>query len=175
MGQTTISAPKRKSEESAIGLGGDEQLGDDGGDAAKVAGAGCAVEAITEAGDLGKCGAGPVGVELFDRGREEDIGAPGFGERAVGFEGAWIAGVVLVGAELRGVDEEADCDVVTRSARRMNQRRVSCMQRTHGGNQTDPVGAIGVALRATSCAGPAAKFGNSAEDFHRAWLNLPNP
>ena len=33
-------------EEGAVGLGGDEQLGDDGGDAAKVAGAGCAVEAM---------------------------------------------------------------------------------------------------------------------------------
>ena len=35
-------------EEGAVGLGGDEQLGDDGGDAAKMAGTGCAVEAIAQ-------------------------------------------------------------------------------------------------------------------------------
>ena len=48
-------------EEGEVGLGGDEQLGDDGGDAAKMAGAGCAVEAIAEAGDIDECGVWAVG------------------------------------------------------------------------------------------------------------------
>ena len=42
-------------EEGAVGLGGDEQLGDDGGDAAKVAGAGLAVETLAQGRDFDKC------------------------------------------------------------------------------------------------------------------------
>ncbi len=61
-------------EEGEIGLGGDEELGDDGGNAAKMAGARCAVEAIAEAGDLDKGAVGAVGVKLFDRGSEENVG-----------------------------------------------------------------------------------------------------
>ena len=153
MGQTTISAREAEirdhaakdgdlgrvflAEEGEVRLGGDEQLGDDGGDAAKMAGAGCAVEAIAEAGDLDESGVGAVGVKFFDRGREENIGAFGFGERAVGLEAAGIAGIVLVGAELRGVDEEAHGDLRHAVPPQSNQRRVAGVERAHGGHQTD--------------------------------------
>jgi hypothetical protein len=46
------------SEEGAVGFGGDEELGYDGGYAAKVAGAGEAVEAIAESLDLDEGGSG---------------------------------------------------------------------------------------------------------------------
>ena len=52
------------------GFGGDEQLGDDGGDAAKVAGTRCAVEAIAEVFDFDEGGCA-CGVEFFD-GRGKD-------------------------------------------------------------------------------------------------------
>ena len=42
-------------EEGAVGLGGDEQLGDNGGNAAKVAGSGMTVETIAECGNFDKC------------------------------------------------------------------------------------------------------------------------
>ena len=50
-------------EVGAVGLGGDEQLGDNGGHAAKMAGAGLAVETIAECGNFDKCVdiAGPWG------------------------------------------------------------------------------------------------------------------
>ena len=70
---------------------------------------------------------GPVGIELFDRGRKDHVRAFGFGQRAVGLEGARIAGEILVGAELRGVDEDADGDV----GARMRARRGSAKRGRH--------------------------------------------
>ena len=96
-------------EEGAVGLGRHEQLGNDGGYSAKVAGAGLAIEAIDEACNLDKRGrAGRV--ELFDRWGKDDDRAFGLSQSAVGFEAAWIASVVFVGSELGGVDEDADGD-----------------------------------------------------------------
>ncbi len=149
-------------EEGEVGLGGDDKLGDDCGDAAKVAGARSAVEAVAEAGDFDKCGIGAVGVELFDRRSEEDIGSLGFGEGAVGRERAGIASVVLIGAELRGVDKEADGDVGAGRAGGAQERSVACVERAHRGHEAD-----GVALRATKRAGPVAEFDDSSEDLHQ--------
>ena len=94
-------------EESAVGLCGDEKFRDDGGDAAKVAGAGRAVEAVAQAFDFDE-GGSTGGVKLFDCGSEDGVRSFGLGEGAVGVKGAWIAGVVFAGSELRGVDEDAD-------------------------------------------------------------------
>ena len=47
-------------EEGEVGFGGDEQFGDDGGDAAEVAGAGGSVEAAAEGFDVDEGGA-PAG------------------------------------------------------------------------------------------------------------------
>ncbi len=87
MGQTTISCGEAQvgdhaaqhgnlggvllAEEGAVGLAGDEQLGDHGGYAAKVAGAGFAVEAVAQAFHLDKSGCAG-GIQLLDRGGEDD-------------------------------------------------------------------------------------------------------
>ena len=94
--------------------------------------------------------AAPVGIQLFDRGSEDDVGAFGFGERAVGVEGARIAGEVFVGAELGGVDEDADGDESARFARGANQRGMARVQRAHGGDKADGIAAVVALARATS-------------------------
>jgi hypothetical protein len=152
-------------EEGAVGLRGDEQLGDYGGYAAKVAGAGCAVKAVAQAFDFNESGC-TGWVELFDRWSEDDVCAFGLGQSAVGVKAAWIAGKVFVGSELGWVDEDADGDAAARipgssDPRRSNQRRVACVQSAHGRNQADSIAA------APFLTGPMAKLGNSAKDFHR--------
>ena len=76
----------------------------------KCPGRDCAVEAVTEDFNIYESG-GAGGVELLDWRGEDDICARGCGEGAIGVEGAGIAGVVLIRAELRGVDEDADGDM----------------------------------------------------------------
>jgi hypothetical protein len=59
------------------------------------------------------------------------------GQRAVSFKGARIAGEILIGSELRGVDEDADSDPSARSRRCPNQGRMPRVQSAHGGDQAD--------------------------------------
>jgi len=101
-------------EVGAIGFAAISSLGDNGSDAAKVAWARCAVEAVAEAFNIYKKWLRPR-VEFFYRGGEDYIRALGFGEGAVGVEGARIAGEVLVGPELGGVDEDAHGDTTAGS------------------------------------------------------------
>ena len=143
MGQTTISvaepqvghhAPQHGhlcsillAEEGAVGLRGDQQLGNHRGHAAKVPGPGCAIETARSGLDLDKRRRARW-IKLFDRGREDHIRAFGLGQRAIGLEGARIAGVILVGSELRGVDEDADGDVADtrRCAARISEACPAC-------------------------------------------------
>ena len=92
------------------------------------------------------------------------------GQGAVGVEGAGIAGVVFVGAELRGVDEDADGDVAARGRGGADQRGVAGVQRAHGGHQTDSV-AAGVSERAR----PVAKFGDGARGFPSGFAQRARP
>ena len=126
-------------EEGAIGFGGDQQLGDHGGDAAKVAGAGCAVQTIAEGWDFDKGGIGAVGIELFDGGAKSTSAPSAAASAQSASNERGIAAEILVGAELRGVDEDADGDVRARGAGGANQRGVAGMQRAHGGNEADGV------------------------------------
>ncbi len=147
-------------EEGTVRLGGDEELGDYGGYAAKVAGSGLAVEAVAEAFDIDKrCRAGWV--ELFDCWGEDYVGAFGFGEDAVGLKGAGIAGVILVGAELGGVDEDADGDAGAGIGGGANEGCVAGVERAHGGHEANE--ALAVDLHE---AGPMAEFGYGVEDLH---------
>ena len=82
-----------------------EELRDDGGHAAKVSGAGGAVEAIADAGNLDE-GGGAGRVHFGVCGGEEEVDAGFSQQRAVGVEGAWVAAEVLAGRELQGIDEE---------------------------------------------------------------------
>jgi hypothetical protein len=65
-------------EEGAVGLGGDEELGDDGGNSAEVAGAGCAVEAVAQAFYVDDCGCA-CRIKVFDRWSKDCRGAFRFG------------------------------------------------------------------------------------------------
>ena len=154
MGQTTISAARQQignhaandgnlgrillAEESFIGFGGDEQLGDDRSDAAKMAGAGDAVKTVSEVFDFDKCGAAGR-VHFFDGWGKDDAGTVSLSEGAVSIQGAWVAGEVLAGTELGGVDENADGDVAAGCARGTDERSVAGMERTHGGHESDRV------------------------------------
>ncbi len=111
-----------------------EQLGYDGGDAAKVAGAGGAVEAILDFFDLNE-GGGAVGIHLGGIRREEQIDVLGFEEAAVGLEGAGVFREVLVGGELGGVDEDGGGNRIAGGFRGADEREVPVVQRAHGGNQ----------------------------------------
>jgi len=59
-------------EVGTVGRDDMEELGDDGGHSAKVAGTARAVEAITDAGDFNECGCAG-GRQRFSGGREEDV------------------------------------------------------------------------------------------------------
>ena len=73
-----------------------------------MAGTRLSIETVAECGDFDKGRIGAVGIKLLDRRREENIGAFRSGQCAVGLKSAGIARVILVGTELRGVDEETD-------------------------------------------------------------------
>ena len=120
-------------EVGAVGLGGDEELGDYGGYSAKVGGSGPAVEAVAEAFDFNKCGRAG-GVAVFDCGGEDDVGAFGFSKDAVGIEGAGVAGEIFVGGELGRVDEDADGDLGAFCGGGADEGCMAGVKRAHGGD-----------------------------------------
>ena len=128
-----------------------------------MAGAGLAVETFAQCGNFDESRIGAIGIKFLDGGREKNIRAFGSSQRAVGLEGAGVAREVLVGAELRGVDEEADGDVRTGGASGANERRVACVQSAHGGNKAESVAASGAQV-----AGPVAQFSYGAKNLHQA-------
>ena len=111
------------------------------------------------------CRAG--GVELFDRGGEDHIRALGLGERTVNFKAAGINGEVLMGAELGGVDEDADGDLAAGGAGGADQRGVAGVESAHGGDEADQVSAS-----VPFFTGPLAELGDGVEDFHQAFRNV---
>ena len=154
-------------EKSFIGFGGDEQLGDDRSDAAKMAGAGDTVKTVSEVFDFDKCGAAGR-VHFFDGWGKDDAGTVSLSEGAVSIQGAWVAGEVLAGTELGGVDENADGDVAAGCARGTDERSVAGMERTHGGHESDRV-----AGEASKRPGPLTQFGGGMKDFHQALRSSP--
>jgi hypothetical protein len=85
---------------------------------------------------------------------------------AVGLEGAGIAGVVLVGSELGGIDEDADGDVAAGGRGGADQGGVAGVERAHGGDQTDGIAAAGAEPRLGKVCGTiGAQFGDGAGGF----------
>jgi len=60
-------------------------------------------------------------------------------KRAVAFEVARVAGQILGGTELKRIDEEAHHYAVGPAAGLIYQGKVALVQRTHGGDQGDPL------------------------------------
>ena len=102
----------------------------------------------------------PLWVYFLDRWGKDDVCACSLGKCAVCFEGARIAGEVLVGTELRGVDEDADRDLPARSRRGPDQRRVPACSAPRVG--TRPI----VIPDRRFGARPLPQFVYSAKNFH---------
>ena len=123
-----------------VGADDVEELGDDRGDAAEVAGAaalGVAVEDRGEvAGDLDR-GGGAVGVDLGDVGGEDEVDARLAGQAQVALLVARVAVEVLVRAELGRVDEEAHHDDVALGAGGAQQRDVALVEEAHRRDEAD--------------------------------------
>src|SRR5208283_1393976 len=92
------------------------------------------------------------------------IRAFGLGQGAIGLQAPWIEGVVLVGSELGGVDEDADGYKAHRLMRRTDQRSVAQVQGAHGGHQSNGVAAV-VAFPAR----PRAEILDRTKDFHQTF------
>ena len=90
-----------------------------------------AVERLGDAGD-GHRGGETRRIHFLDGGGEQQVAA-GAGEQfGVARLAAGIGLEILVRAELRGVDEDADHDAVGMQARQLHQRQVALVQRAHG-------------------------------------------
>src|SRR6185369_5298985 len=107
----------------------------DRGHSAEMAGPALAFERHGDRPDV-HVGLEPGGIDLLDGGGEEEVAA-GPGEKVlVAVEVPRVAGQVLGRSELFRVDEDARRDVTVLASRALDERRVSGMQVTHGGDQT---------------------------------------
>ena len=148
-------------EVGAVWLGGGKELGDDGGDAAEMSGAGFAVKAIAEAFHLDK-GGGAGRIHLLGGGGEEGFSTFPGGELEIGGERAGIAGEVFFRAELPGIDEESDDDEIAGFGSGANERGMTGVERAHGGHECNAS-----ALR-TLLTHALSQFGNGTQKFHQA-------
>ncbi len=153
-------------EEGEIRLDDVEELGDDGGDAAEVRGAGAAVEAGADFGDVDPGAAGAVGVHVGGGGGEEEVHAFGLEEPAVGFPGAGVFGQIFVRGELGGVDEEGDGDEIALCFGGADQGDVAGVEGAHGGHEAKS--ASRPCLFAQSAEGGAG-FGDRFADLQIGW------
>jgi len=156
-------------EEEVGGLGNEEEFGDDGANAAEVAGADGAFEEVGQwAGVDGGAEGGVLGAELGDAGvhflgggDEDGIAAGGVEEGAVIFEAARVAGEIFAGSELGGVDKDGGEDAAGGTgelAGLVKQGDVAFVERAHGGDEGDDGGGVGGA--------PGAEVVNRVKDFH---------
>jgi hypothetical protein len=111
-----------------------EQLQDDRGDAAEVIRPGAAAEETAQPGDL-DVGGVPLRVHLLDGRQEQHVDVDAPGHLLVRVDVAGIATQVLVGRELRRVDEHADHDLVAIVAGGPHQAEVPLVERAHRGDQ----------------------------------------
>ena len=143
-------------EVGAVGAGDGEQLGYYRCYAAKVAGTGRAFHA------LGYCagfnpGVKPVGIDFGRRRGEHQVGALRLQQLQVSLEGARVGGEVLVGSELRRVDEYGGGHGGVVRPRLPGEGEVTFVERAHGGNQAE--GAWGGAAE-------GGHFGGGGDDLH---------
>ena len=120
------------------GVGGrlGEQLDDHGGDPVEMARPGGTAQDIGKTRDRNS-GGEPVGVDLVRRGCVEKVHPRRAGECGIGGLVPGIGGEILIGAELRGVDEEADDHPVVCLSRGRHERPMALVQGTHGRHQGD--------------------------------------
>src|ERR1700682_1810950 len=69
---------------------------------------------------------------------EEGVDPGGLENAAGGLEGPGVAGQVLPGAELEGVDEDAGDHPVARLARGLDKAHMAGVERPHRGHEADP-------------------------------------
>ncbi len=97
-----------------------------------------AFEDVGEVWDFDECfGAWGGGVDGFDVGVEDEVGLFGGAHVDVFFEGAGIFVEVFMGAELCGVDEDGDDDVVGEFFGFFDEAEVSLVEGAHGGDAGD--------------------------------------
>ena len=148
-------------EEGAVRLEDVEELGDDGADAAEVAGAGLAVEAVAQVAWIDESAQAARGVHLRGHRSEDQVYAFFFEEVEVGVERAGVAGEVFIGAELGGVDEDGGGYVGAGLAGGADEAEVALVESAHSGDEAQRC------LRgsAESTEGGAG-FGDGGEELH---------
>ena len=148
---------------SEIRLCGDddiEELGDDGGDTFKVAGA--VVTFKGEGGTTRDDGGGKaVGVDGFGSWSQDTVSTAGLAQFEIGVEGSGVAAEIFVGAELSGVDEDGDGDGFALGAGLADQGGMALMQSAHCGDEAHG----GVA------GAPGANVGDGGGRDHDSGLN----
>ena len=118
------------------GLHDFEKFEHDGGDAAEMAGARAAFEAVAEAVDI-DVGAKAGRIDVGGLRREDGIDARGLEFLGVGIEGTRIFGEIFVGAELGGVEEYRRDDLRTFAAGTIDERHVAGVERAHCRHEAD--------------------------------------
>ena len=81
-----------------------------------------------------------LGIYLVDGGHEYYVGAGAFEHAAILFGCSGVVSQIVLIVELRRVDEYAHYDRAVLAACTFHQRAVACMQRPHGGDESDVVG-----------------------------------
>ncbi len=119
-----------------VGLDDVEELGDDGGYAAEVGGAGFPAEAFGEAVDI-DIGGVIVGVDFTRRRLEDDIAAALPEQFVVAVEVPGVAIEVFSGAELSGINEDGDDQGVATVFNRVEEGQVPFMEVSHRGDEAD--------------------------------------
>ena len=130
-----------------------------------MAGAMCAVEAVTDAGDFNEGGC-TGGRERFCGWSEEDVNTSSGERGAVGVKGTWIAAEIFVGTKLQGVDEDAGHDVGAIALCRVDEREMARVQCAHSWHEAERA-----ATAELACNG--LHLGNGGDDAHGVSQRVP--
>ncbi len=120
-----------------VGLRLVEQLGDDRGDAGEMVWPEAILQTRRRRPGERHGGDETGGIHLLNRGREDEIRVDLRQPGAIGVEAARIAGEILMGTKLGGIDENRRDHPFGALTRRFDQREVAVMQRAHGRRQPD--------------------------------------
>ena len=149
---------------SKNGVIGPDQIkehSDDGGNAPEEGGAGLPTQDLIDVGDLDPGdGVEPVGVEVTGVRKEEEVRADRLEFGDVIFQGAGIGLKVFPGAELEGIDEDADDGERGELSGLRNEGDMTGMEVAHGGHEGDflPLGARALEN--------APEFPDAMDDLH---------
>ena len=123
-------------EEGGVRLHLEEELRDDGGNAAEVAGTDGSLPAFRDVCDLDRSRK-TRRIELFRSRRVEKVHAFAFEQGGVPVEVPRVSGEVLARRELERVDEDRDDGEFARPSRESDEREMALVKRPHGRDEAD--------------------------------------